>query len=671
MKEIIIFLSLISLLSISSALPHFTFSGIESFHDCSGEKEKISFFIIGSLSEEVGAVTLPNYNIEQMGDFQCALSKNEGEKDPARSHVITCTIEGNFEPKAFILKEPKVNGFDFLNEKGESTWPTEPEQATFLIGECGERVELDKETLFFEKTEKSGLLAGAAYEDPVKTIRKDIVDKALKALPARNMTTKEVMMNRMKSVRTLYSLSDIEAAYMVYKWEYENLQYDCYHYNHNRNLIDFTEDGTYKSGVGVCNGFAYLYVSLCNAMGVEAYRVVGYSKAGDFQPGVTPTSSDHAWNAIVIDGNYYLLDATWGIGSCNGDDYVRILRDSYFCTKPEAFIRNHLPVYKKYQLVYPTISLNEWANMLEVSMDFYENGMTEISPDAANLTIDNGKIEVEITYEPSEEPRSFSYHLYHLQGYTYMEQPNTCWVNKEKTKAVMICNAMYKGKYKLTIFGGPSGKGSVPQLLEYDIESTATNTDLTGFPIIYAPWSQSESTLIEPLYNPLPRGQYVNFKIKTTTFDNLYVSNDGATPQALKNEGNGLFTGRFYVKGSQVLLLTEVGESYSYLLVYSTELSSYVEEEPEYPESFRAPPHVLHSPLSKYLKRRNTYEFKFECKTCNNIAVMDGEYYYTELTRKGDIFSGKVKIIGRSNNILLIDIKDGSYWVYYQYKVSN
>ena len=47
--------------------------------------------------------------------------------------------------------------------------------------------------------------------------------------------------------------------------------------------------------------------------------------------------------------------------------------------------------------------------------------------------------------------------------------------------------------------------------------------------------------------------------------------------QALKNEGNGLFTGRFYVKGSQVLLLTEVGESYSYLLVYSTELSSYVQ----------------------------------------------------------------------------------------------
>ena len=50
------------------------------------------------------------------------------------------------------------------------------------------------------------------------------------------------------------------------------------------------------------------------AMGVEAYRVVGYSKAGDFVPGVIPNASDHAWNAIKVDGNYYVLDATWGIG---------------------------------------------------------------------------------------------------------------------------------------------------------------------------------------------------------------------------------------------------------------------------------------------------------------------------------------------------------------------
>ena len=368
-----------------------------------------------------------------MGDFQCALSKNEGEKDPARSHVITCTIEAEFEPKAYILDEPKVNGFDFLNEKGESTWPINPEKATFLIGECGERVELDKETLFFQNSERSGLFSGPVYEDPVNTIRKDVVDKALKSLPERSKTTEEVMMERMKIARTNYSLSDIEAAYMVYKWEYENLQYDCYNLNHNRTKICYREDCTYSTGVGVCDGFSRLFVSFCNATNVEAYRVVGYTKVYDYVPGVIPNNSDHAYNAIKINGNYYLLDVTWGIGSCDGDDYVPKLRDSYFCTKPEIFIRGHFPVKEEFQLVYPHITLKEFFNMLEFEMEFYENGMTGVNPDSPLIKIDDGKIEVEITYEPSDVFKGFQYELYYEKGNSFTKQEKACWINKEKT----------------------------------------------------------------------------------------------------------------------------------------------------------------------------------------------------------------------------------------------
>ena len=681
MKELFIFLSLISLLSISSALPHFTFSGIESFHDCSGEKGKISLYIIGSLSEEVGSVTLPNYNIEKMGDFQCALSKNEGEKDPARSHVITCTIEGDFEPKAFILDEPKVNGFDFLNEKGESTWPTNPEKATFLIGECGEKVELDKETLFFQNSEKSGLFRSGSYEDPVKTIRKDVVDKALMALPARNMTTKEIMMERMKSVKTIYSLSDIEAAYMVYKWEYENLAYDCYNYNHDRNKICFREDCTYSSGVGVCDGFARIYAAFCNAMGVEAYRVVGYSKAGDFQPGNRPKSSDHAWNAIVIDGNYYLLDVTWGIGTCEGETYVQILRDSYFCTKPEAFIRTHLPANIKFQLVYPTITLDEWSNMLEISLDFYESGMTEVKPDLAILEINTGKIEVEIAYEPSDEPKAFLYRLFHLQGNTYMEQENTCWINNAKTRAVMTCNAKYKGNYKLQIFGGLPGKGSYPHLLEYDIHSTKNNPDLLGFPKVYGMFAESFSELIEPLYDPLPKGEYVNFKMRTTTFDSLSVETSGGLVD-LKNDGNGLFTGRIKVVGDIVSLVGCFGKQCAYLLDYSTKLSKNVDDKPEnvddkpgYPKSFHALPHVLYSPKENPLIIGKSYRFNLECEKCKKLSVLlytlDSQYNSVSLFKLGNRYTRTIKIKDNIEKIQIVDLEnDNSATLFYQYEVS-
>ena len=53
MKQIIILIFLISLLSFSNAIPHFTFDGLESYHESLGETNKITFTIYGSLSEEI------------------------------------------------------------------------------------------------------------------------------------------------------------------------------------------------------------------------------------------------------------------------------------------------------------------------------------------------------------------------------------------------------------------------------------------------------------------------------------------------------------------------------------------------------------------------------------------------------------------------------------------
>ena len=317
MKELIIILSLISLLSISSALPHFIFNEIKSFHDCSGEKERLNFYIIGSLSEEIGFVYLPHYHIRRLGEFVCFLSKNEGEKDPAKSHKITCTTEGIFIPNAYFLHKPEVNGFDFLNEEGESTWPDDADKTILVFGQCtddGFEMEPD-EDLFSGNTQRIGLFASGPDKDIVKTIRKDVVDKALKSLPERSKTTKMYMMTRMQIAKIDYNLSDIEAAYMVYKWEYENLKYDCYTFNRDLDKIDYSEDGTYNSGVGACEGFTRLFTRFCEAMNIEAYQVDGLCKESNFNPERPPDDIYHSWNAIKIDGNFYLIDPTWGIGT--------------------------------------------------------------------------------------------------------------------------------------------------------------------------------------------------------------------------------------------------------------------------------------------------------------------------------------------------------------------
>ena len=135
-------------------------------------------------------------------------------------------------------------------------------------------------------------------------------------------------------------------------------------------------------------------------------------------------------------------------------------------------------------------------------------------------------------------------------------------------------------------------------------------------------FSQSDSELIEPLYIPLPRGEFVKFKVRSNTFKQLFVKS-GDVFVELENDGSGLFTGEVYIVGTEALLLTPVGGSYSYLLLYETELSPNVDAEPTYPRRYGAPPNVLYSPLLNPLKIGKSYEFKIKCKTCGDIYVKE------------------------------------------------
>ena len=60
-----------------------------------------------------------------------------------------------------------------------------------------------------------------------------IISKALKNLPARTAVSKDEMKYQMKLTKNKFELSQVETAYMIYRWEAENIQYDCYNYYKN------------------------------------------------------------------------------------------------------------------------------------------------------------------------------------------------------------------------------------------------------------------------------------------------------------------------------------------------------------------------------------------------------------------------------------------------------
>jgi hypothetical protein len=65
-----------------------------------------------------------------------------------------------------------------------------------------------------------------------------------------------------------------------------------------------TPYGALIKGVAVCNGYSDSFKLLMDAAGVDCGIVYG-------EAGVNGETVKHAWNRVRIDGEYYLVDATW------------------------------------------------------------------------------------------------------------------------------------------------------------------------------------------------------------------------------------------------------------------------------------------------------------------------------------------------------------------------
>ena len=211
--------------------------------------------------------------------------------------------------------------------------------------------------------------------------------------------------------------------------------------------------------------------------------------------------------------------------------------------------------------------------------------------------------------------------------------------------------------------------------MEYQITSTQTALNPKGFPTTYGIFSNSDLKIIEPLYNPLTRSNKINFKLKATTFDNLYITNKKNNNnhfRELDKNDNGEFIGEdVYIFGDEVYISTLNGNSYSHIVQYTTVRNPNVPVDASFPDSFNAPKNVLYSPLIDTLQINKVYFFEIKCDSVQKIAIIEGTNW-TFLEKKGNKFSGNVKILGYNSQVTIsYESGNGYYSTMYRYKVSK
>ena len=186
----------------------------------------------------------------------------------------------------------------------------------------------------------------------------DHVDSVVAHYPNRPLRVKAVS-NRINRD----FLKPEERARAIFYWISTHLAYDVrtnrkrrYSYKNDRQLDRINNRialRAFRKQKGVCEGYSRLYKKMAEQCGLECKVVSGEAKTEEFDIGNQRFQATHAWNAVKINGEWKLLDATWGAGGTKKVDrqgkrgkkkvFVPRFKDVYFFTQPEVFFLKHFP----------------------------------------------------------------------------------------------------------------------------------------------------------------------------------------------------------------------------------------------------------------------------------------------------------------------------------------
>ncbi|KAI4872224.1 hypothetical protein NFI96_012397 [Prochilodus magdalenae] len=233
---------------------------------------------------------------------------------------------------------------------------------------------------------------------------------------------KELKSRKVFSVQTIaqtiteVASTDLERLRAIWIWLCHNIEYDVSGY------LGLTEkvcspERVIETGKGVCCGYSSLCQQMCKEVGIECREVGGHGKGVGYRQGQSyqNTKSSHMWNAVRLDGHWYLLDACWGAGTVDMDNkaFIQRYEEFYFLTDPEDFINSHCPDEEEWQLLESPIKLEEFEKRVLKTSEFYRLGLTLIYPKHFSLITENGEASISVGYS---QPVDFTYQISQRRG---------------------------------------------------------------------------------------------------------------------------------------------------------------------------------------------------------------------------------------------------------------
>ena len=344
------------------------------------------------------------------------------------------------------------------------------------------------------------------------------------------------------------AVTESDKARIIYAWITQHITYDIAAYNEaiaNDKYPDVSPTKVLRDRTTICSGYSNLYQALAERMGLDGAIVIGYAK------GATPPEDprfknvNHSWNSIKIDGDWYLLDATFGAGSIESGRFVANYKPYYFATPPQQFFNLHYPKDSGWQLLSAPQSRTEFDNLPKMSDRFYDFGLKTISHHHYIITTgDRLKIELQVPEDVIA--------IAELRQDKREIAGNRVLINRQGQNMVIHVAPPSAGTYDLTIYArkiDDLDSTQYNEVIKYQVAATKAATEL---PKVYAHFHQHQVSLLEPLKVDLTSNWSTYFNLVVPNAVDVQVINTATQQWTPLNSYGSYFAGNVEIQRGKI-----------------------------------------------------------------------------------------------------------------------
>ncbi len=359
--------------------------------------------------------------------------------------------------------------------------------------------------------------------------------------------------------------NDFEKARAIYRWVCDNIKYDALAYATNTITYQSTlTENVLKTGRTVCSGYSSIFGDLATEAGLEVVSIGGIAKGAGYKLGQKIDESNHAWNAVKLDGRWYFIESTWGAGGVSGTRFIKKFKESYFLPAPEVFVYSHFPDNPKWQLLEKPFDLSDFqtsphvrckASILDVK-GFEKYSGEILVKDTVDLVFNCPSDVYLSSYISLASGKSIS--------------GNFTFVKRGEDGIHVFARFPGAGRYVLTINGRTHKDHSGEHVADYIVKPDWRTSMPDPFPRTHRAYENNAVSLEYPMQGRLRRGSSTKFKIQVPKAEQVAVILDD---EWIKLERvKETFSGKVILdlKGSSIILAArfEGEEVYDKLVSY-------------------------------------------------------------------------------------------------------